>query len=95
MFNYREMNILQLNKRYGFTMENTPFIANNPYGYQIDINVGKIPRLYIKYKQQRGLHTYYPLSDAQSFEFEAMIFELLEKGRQKNQLIPTDQSEIS
>ena len=95
MIDYRNMNIIQLNRRYGFTMENTPFISNNPYGFKINTNVGKIAWLYIRYKQQKGLPLYYPLSDAHRLEFEALIFELLEKSRQKNQLIPTDQSEIS
>lgn len=95
MFNFRQMNIAQLNERYGLTMENTIFLANDPCGYQINVYAKGIGLRYIKYKQQIKIPSYCLLNNEQRLDFEAKIFAMLEKNRQKTQPIPTDQSEIS
>ena len=95
MIDYRNMNIIQLNQYFNFTPENTPFIANQSYGFQINITHADIYPLYQQYHYKNNLPFHFPLSDKQRYDFEAKVFIMLEKIRQKNQLTPTDQSEIS
>lgn len=84
MINYRSMNILQLNKHFNFTPENTPFITNQSYGFQIDISHPDIAPLYKSYHIKNHFPEHFPLSDKQRYDFEAKVFKLYEKKRIKS-----------
>jgi len=83
--------IIELNQQYGYTMENTIFMTNK-YGYQIDISNPRIAPLYISFKIQKKLPLNMPISDKERFEFEALVFKMLEKTAKEKQLIPTVES---
>ena len=89
-----ERNILKLNEAYGFTMQNTIFNSNNPYGFLININNPRIFPLYILFKKKKNLALHFPISDKDRFEFETVIFKSLKKAKEK-QLITAARNEIS
>lgn len=60
------------------------FCPQNKYGYKVNINHPKILPLYERYKQKVKEKI---LSDKQRFEFEAIIFGMLE--RKKNEQTDT------
>ena len=73
-------------------MENTIFTVNNQYGYQINISHPKISPMYESFKTKKGLPLNMPISDKERFEFECIIFKMLEKTAKEKQLIPTVES---
>lgn len=89
-----ERNILKLNEAYGFTMQNTIFNSNSPYGFLININNPRILPLYIRYKKRKNLALHFPISDEDRIEFETVIFKSLKKQK-KNSLSPLASNEIS
>lgn len=54
------------------------FAPPNKYGYQININHPKIRPLYERYKKKVGEII---LSDQQWFEFEGIIINMIERGK--------------
>ena len=63
----------------GGAKENDSIYARpNKYGYKINVNHPKIKPLYEKYKRHIKAII---LSDAERFEFERIIFQLIEKKR--------------
>lgn len=56
----------------------TIFAPPNKYGYQININHPKIRPLYERYKRKVGEII---LSDRQRFEFEGIIINMIERGK--------------
>lgn len=59
----------------------------NKYGYQINISHPKINKLYRRYLKWKGIPEWCPLSDKERFEFEAYIFDLVDKGKIKGDLV--------
>lgn len=58
------------------------FARDNPYGYKINVNHPQIRPLYERYKEKVGERI---LSDRQRRHFELMIFELIERRKQREQ----------
>lgn len=61
---------------------NSIYAKFNKYGYKININHPQIRPLYEKYKEKLGEVI---LSDKQRFEFEMIIFKMIERNKQRNE----------
>ena len=58
------------------------FALTNKYGYKININHEKIKPLYERFKAKKKALI---LSDDERFEFEAIIFKMIEKAKKNVQ----------
>ena len=58
------------------------FAPTNKYGYKININHEKIKSLYERFKAKKKALI---LSDDERFEFEAIIFKMIEKAKKNVQ----------
>ncbi|MBP5361917.1 MAG: hypothetical protein J6Y71_02655 [Ruminococcus sp.] len=58
--------------------ENSIYAPHNSYGYKINIHHPQIRPLYERYKEYLGENI---LSDKQRFEFEMIIFKMIEKKK--------------
>lgn len=61
---------------------NSIYAKFNKYSYKININHPQIRPLYEKYKEKLGEVI---LSDKQRFEFEMIIFKMIERNKQRNE----------
>lgn len=59
-------------------MNDSIYAPQNPYGYKININHPRIRPLYDRYKEK---HNIMILSDAERFDFESKIFEMMERKK--------------
>lgn len=48
-------------------------LANNPYGYRVNINHPRVAELYERYKRWKGIAHTTPMSDNERTEFETYI----------------------
>ena len=63
------------------TVQNDSIYAlPNKYCYRININHPQIKPMYERYKQKKGAII---LSDSERFQFEELIFRLIEKGKKE------------
>jgi len=85
------LNYLQLNQKYGFLAENTIFTVNQSYSYVINIFDKRFAEMLSAYKKKYNISKIYPMSDEERYEFENLIFKMLDKAKEK-QLIPTVES---
>lgn len=67
--------------------ENSIYAPHNSYGYKINIHHPQIRPLYERYKEYLGENI---LSDKQRFEFEMIIFKMIERNKQRNEQSNTD-----
>lgn len=58
------------------------YAPTNKYGYKININHEKIKPLYERFKAKKKALI---LSDTERFEFEAIIFKMIEKAKKNVQ----------
>ena len=58
------------------------YVPTNKYGYKININHEKIKPLYERFKAKKKALI---LSDDERFEFEAIIFKMIEKAKKNVQ----------
>lgn len=55
--------------------------SSRPTEYRINVNDETMRVLYTKFKEHKGLPLRYPISDKARFEFEDLIFSLIDKGK--------------
>ena len=55
--------------------------SSRPTEYRINVNDEVMRVLYTKFKEHKGLPLRYPISDKARFEFEDLIFSLIDKGK--------------
>lgn len=48
-------------------------LADNPYGYRVDIFAPELAELFKRYKKWKNIPDWCPLSDKERFEFEGYI----------------------
>lgn len=68
-------------KLVGTKKNDSIFIENNPYGYQININHPDIRQFYEEYKKRLGIPSFIALSDVQRRKFESIIFKMIERNK--------------
>lgn len=59
----------------------TVFANRNVYGYRYNINHPKVRELYQRYCNWKRINR--PMTDEERFDFEAYIFDLIEKKNKK------------
>lgn len=64
----------------GITPNDTIYAKPNNYGYKVNVNPPQIQPLYERYKKYLGEKI---LSDWQRYTFETMIFQALQKKKEK------------
>lgn len=62
-------------------VDKSVYIANCPYGYEINVNEPNITPLYFKYKEVHSIPPHYPMSDRQRFDFESLIKRMIAAGK--------------
>lgn len=62
-----------------YTAPEPPFMANNKYGYRVNISNPYIANLYVRYRQKHGIALHFPPSDAERLDFERLVIPHLEK----------------
>lgn len=62
-----------------YTAPEPPFMANNKYGYRVNIGNPYIYGLYVRYRKKHGIPLQFPMSDAERLDFERLVIPHLEK----------------